>query len=86
MIRTTKFPVITNPRTRVAWMLAARLERLSADSFWAHQASGLRGALLRALEQAEQGSNAEADWIHLDELTEFGFYILENAAREVIQK
>ncbi len=29
-------------------ILLDRLERLSADSVWAHQASGLRGSLLRA--------------------------------------
>ena len=31
----------------LARMLVARLERLSADSYWAHQASGVRGSLLR---------------------------------------
>ena len=33
-----------------ALLLISRLERLSADSYWAHRASGLRGALLRSLD------------------------------------
>jgi hypothetical protein len=86
MIRIPRSAMQPNPRTRLAWMLAARLERLSADSYWAHQASGLRGALLRALDQIERGPIAEKDWARLDELTASGFEILENAAREVIAK
>jgi hypothetical protein len=35
----------------LALLLITRLERLSADSYWAHQASGLRGSLLRSLEE-----------------------------------
>jgi hypothetical protein len=35
---------------QTAALLVARLERLPADSHWAHQASGVRGALLRCLE------------------------------------
>jgi len=34
-------------------MLTDRLERISADSVWAHRASGVRGALLRALDQLQ---------------------------------
>ena len=30
-----------------------RLERLSADSIWAHRASGLRGAILREMAKIE---------------------------------
>lgn len=40
-----------------ARLLAVRLERLSADSLWARRASGLRGALLRHLEQYEADSS-----------------------------
>jgi hypothetical protein len=37
----------------LARMLVARLERLSADSYWAHQASGVRGSLLRVLDLSD---------------------------------
>jgi hypothetical protein len=37
-------------------LLIDRLEHLSADSTYAHRASGLRGSLLRALDQIKNGS------------------------------
>jgi hypothetical protein len=57
-------------------MLIARLERLSADSYWAHQASGVRGSLLRLLEAGELDSEQGAL------LVERGFDYLEKAAKE----
>jgi hypothetical protein len=57
-------------------MLIDRLERLSADSFWAHQASGVRGSLLRIVEDRDQDSPQARV------LLERGFYFLEKAARE----
>jgi len=57
-----------------------RLEHLSADSAWAHQAAGLRGSLLTALEQIEAGQEPQeglSDWIRQS------FAILVKAAREV---
>ena len=59
--------------------LAARLERLSADSAYAHRASGMRGALLRALEQLESGATP-AD---LPGLLQTGFALLVEAARQI---
>jgi hypothetical protein len=35
-------------------MLLARLERISADSVTAHRASGIRGGILRAIDQLEK--------------------------------
>jgi len=61
--------------------LVERLERLSADSTYAHQASGLRGTFLRYIERLEAGeeiSVAELDW-----LVEYGFEILRLAAKEI---
>ena len=74
------------PEAALARRLIARLERLSADSYWAHRASGVRGALLRCLEQVERGpatgaSNAAVQ--ALERLVEQGFTILANAAREI---
>lgn len=61
-------------------LLIARLERLSADSAWAHRASGVRGALLRAQEQIENGRPVEAP--RVTRLVSLGFQILEGAAKE----
>lgn len=57
-------------------MLVTRLERLSADSYWAHQASGVRGSLLRVID------SGQADSSQVNLLVEKGFEFLEKAARE----
>jgi len=71
-----------------AHQLLVRLERLSADSYWAHRASGLRGSLLKCVEQIEtareQKQAVAGDLlIKADSLIAKGFWILENAAREI---
>lgn len=57
-------------------MLIARLERMSADSYWARQASGVRGSLLKLDE------NGELETEQGLKLIEQGFDFLEKAARE----
>jgi len=59
-------------------LLLTRLERISVDSYWAHRASGVRGALLRALEMMENGSQDSKP----DILITKGFEILNEAAKE----
>jgi hypothetical protein len=67
-------------------LLISRLERLSADSVWAHRASGLRGALLKALEEPDATTgNADAESLRLQALVDYGFHLVENAARELIR-
>lgn len=61
-------------------LVLARLERISADSVWAHRASGVRGALLRMLEILENGRPVHKS--NLKRLIELGFFILEQSARE----
>ncbi|HMN00302.1 MAG TPA: hypothetical protein PKC99_14935 [Anaerolineales bacterium] len=61
-------------------MLLARLERVSADSRWAHRASGIREALLVLLERLETGAPTPS--ARLDQLMDSGFQILVMAARE----
>jgi hypothetical protein len=61
--------------------LVDRLERLSADSTYAHQASGLRGTFLRYIERIEADINV--NHVELDQLVEYGFEILRLAAREI---
>jgi hypothetical protein len=61
-------------------LLLARLERISADSVWAHRASGMRGSLLRMLDKLENGRPVHRS--ELKRLIELGFYILEQSAKE----
>lgn len=67
---------------KLAKSLIFMLERLSVDSYWAHQASGLRGALLRCLEDIESGTDEDIN-NRLEELLRKGFDILERAAKEI---
>ena len=61
-------------------LLLARLEKISADSIWAHRASGVRGSLMRMVEQMEDGQ--QVDGPNMKRLISYGFQILESAARE----
>jgi len=64
----------------VSFLLLERLERISADSTWAHQASGVRGSLLKMVQQLE--NDPQAQHPELMRLVSHGFEILEKAARE----
>ena len=61
-------------------LLMARLERISVDSYWAHRASGVRGALIRSMEGSKEQENMDIKT--LESLSKLGFQILERAARE----
>lgn len=66
-----------------AEQLVSRLERLSADSYWAHQASGVRGSLLRLLERAECGGQLREEELHLlENALALGYRLLNLAALE----
>ena len=60
-----------------AQVLLIRLERISADSQWAHQASGVRASIAKSL------SNSQPDLGSLEQLLDTGFNILEKAAAEI---
>jgi hypothetical protein len=62
-------------------LLTTRLERLSADSHWARRASGLRGNILKVLEEIDAGGEVGPDRLNL--LIESSFEILRRAAREI---
>ena len=62
-------------------MLASRLERLSADSRYARRASGLRGNILKVLDEADVGVFIADS--RLDLLTNTGFDILRKAAEDI---
>ena len=70
-----------------ASLLAARLERLSADSHWAHRASGLRGSLLKAIQEINEDPEnrrfSTESVRQIEKLLSQGFSILEHAAREI---
>lgn len=66
------------------YLLLSRLERISADSYWAHRASGVRGALLRAVEDLEAGKII--DQVSVNLLARQGLKILDLSAREKIRK
>jgi hypothetical protein len=71
-----------------AEILVSRLERISADSVWAHRSSGLRGSLLRLLEcweagEMQPGGGAEKPALEdLVSTIQVGYSMLERAARE----
>ena len=65
----------------LANLLVTRLERLPVDSHWSHQASGLRGSLLRQLEKERSGERV--DPIYFSLIIKQGFIILEQAAHSL---
>ena len=60
--------------------LLERLERIPADSHWAHRASGVRGGLIQVQAALDRGEAVDPDGLHF--LLEYGFKLLERAARE----
>ena len=65
-----------------------RLERISADSCWAHQSSGVRGTLWRSIDRLERSQRGKArfdenDLAELNERIDLAFVMLINAAREI---
>lgn len=65
-----------------AKILLHRLERLSADSRFAHRASGIRGQILRIVSEIEEGKSS-FDLAGLERSIEIGYQIVTRAAREI---
>jgi hypothetical protein len=63
-----------------AIILVQRLARLSADSVWAHRASGLRASLDKFLANFDP---EDYDEKKLGALVQQGFEVLEKAAQEI---
>jgi len=74
-------------RLSFARMVVQRLERLSADSAWAHISSGYRGSLVKSLDRLERLADPETagaeEIVLLDFLIGKGLELLANAAREM---
>ena len=81
---------MTDEPLRTLRFLLARLERISADSVTAHRASGVRGAMLRVIDQLEKQEQAcpEVDRrvpeSEVKRLIESGFVLLQRAAEEKV--
>lgn len=58
------------------------LERLSADSVWAHRASGLRGSLWQALQKPQEHRD-DAFFQRLKARVDLAYWMLKNAAMEI---
>ncbi len=63
-------------------VLLDRLERLSADSIYAHKASGIRGGILRYADAGNENRKDLSD-PNLIKLIEQGYRILNRAAKEI---
>jgi len=68
------------PTEKLIRLLLPRLERISVDSFWAHRASGVRGALTKILDEMERGIPTDPDAVR--HTLVIGFEILKEAAEE----
>jgi hypothetical protein len=73
--------LVENNRINLLRLLAERLEHLNVDSRWARHASGIRGAVLKALTSIDEGNPPPSE--NLDNLTQKSFEILAKAAREI---
>ena len=70
----------TTEEIKLIKMLLERLERVSVDSYWAHRASGIRGGLIKHLEEFEKGT--PTGQANIDKLISSAFEVLTRAARE----
>jgi len=72
---------MNNSDVELLSLLAERLERLSVDSLWARRASGLRGNIIKVLNEIDTGHEVEAT--RLNPLIERAFEVLRHAAQEI---
>ena len=71
---------LSEPNDKLIRLLLARLERISVDSYWAHRASGVRGALVKLIGQIEMGETVDPNSLRTNLVV--GFEILKRAAEE----
>ena len=67
---------------QLAQILLNRLEKISVDSPWAHQASGIRASIAKLLSRKEFSLENPVTR-DLEGLLKLGFEILEKAASEI---
>ena len=69
----------TRAESQIIEMLLVRLERISADSSWAHRASGIRGSLPNILNELQSGSQLDPN--NFTDVITNAFRILTQAAK-----
>jgi len=62
-------------------LLKDRLEHLSVDSLWARRASGLRGNIIKLLNEIDAGQDVKPE--RLSPLIDRAFEVLQHAAQEI---
>jgi len=72
----------SEPSDGLIRLLLSRLERISVDSYWAHRASGVRGALAKILVQLESGQTVDPASLRTN--LQVGFEVLQKAAEEYL--
>ena len=72
---------MSNSDIELLRLLAERLERLSADSLWARRASGLRGNIIKVLEEFDTGQDVEPE--RISPLIQNAFEMLRRGAQEI---
>jgi hypothetical protein len=72
---------LNNSDIELLRLLSERLERLSADSLWARRASGLRGNIIKVLEEFDAGQEIELS--RVSPLVQRAYEILRRAAQEI---
>jgi len=71
-------------KIKLARLLAFRLERISADSVWAHRSSGVRGSILKLTDgKTEVLSPYEGKLI--DDLISTASFLLVKAGKEILK-
>ena len=72
---------MSNTDIELLRLLAERLERLSVDSLWARRASGLRGNIVKVLEEIDAGQDVKP--ARISPLIQRAYEILQRAAQEI---
>jgi hypothetical protein len=72
---------MSNSDIELLRLLVGRLEHLSVDSHWARRASGLRGNIIKVLDEYNSGQEVEP--ARLSALIQHTFEILRRAAQEI---
>ena len=74
-------PMAENSNIQLLRLLISRLEHLSVDSHWARRANGLRGNIVKILEEVDSGNEVSAERLEL--MTDAAFDILRRAAQDI---
>ena len=72
---------MSNADIELLRLLTERLERLSVDSLWARRASGLRGNIVKVLDNIDAGQDVKSE--RISPLIQRAFEILRRAAQEI---